>query len=410
MSIPNQTFIPRPSPGLKQGCYPNSKHVRSAWMPQLNKLFLGGGDVGNTVTNDSGNQMFWYYDAGGNSNAGVWTLASAYCSTKGKVSPGAVEEGPVCWDGKRDVAWAKSAAGNIPANGAGHLCATSCPPGAPTGSTTSYGLFNFNPTTGDWTLVMDWNSLILAGGCFAYDSVHDELICTSGQTLSHYALSPGPSNTNPNNRSTTIPPVGFSEMDGGHQNGYVTPDCTYSVWGHDPLGRSLYMIIPTAHFTNGNPDYGAPRFWRYDIDTKVFSKLPDPPPPRGYAHWGDTRDGVKASCVGAETRAIFDTRNRALIWPFEQGPDGEVKEMYVWDTTLASPAWQVFGTINSYPTTKSDINPSGLPHHVVGDINGAAVCGNCISYDPYNNVVILGGAAFRVLTGGITQFWIWRYK
>ena len=139
--------------------------------------------------------------------------------------------------------------------------------------------------------------------------------------------------------------------------------------------RQVYYFANCTHLTAGVQDaVNQYRFWSFDLDSHVYTKLPQP-------------TFTVPSTIG-ECRLVWDNRNKAVIFPYTVSPDGVVKQMLVYDTTVATPAWVDYGLAKQGGTQ--------------------VVRGNRSFYDPDQNVVILGGTAFGV--SNLDAFFLWRYK
>lgn len=366
MTMPNKTFVVKIPPGLDKCPFPFaaiSKHVGGCHVPTIRKLFVGGGDVTNSVTNDSGNPQHYTYDVAAN----AYVAVTGICGAPGTITPQELEESPYAYDLKRDKIWASIGASNPVSDGS--TCALSANGFGP-GSTNRKGTMSCNPNTFVWTQELNEANAMFSSADMVYDPYHDELI-TGGTSFQHFALSGGLSRTNPLNHNHSMP----DEFDSGTQSGYASEGNISYLFAADLIGRKIYTLLVASHYTAGANFVGyALRFWRYDIDTHAFTKLADPP----YNSFVDQ----------GECRPLWDAKNRAVIFPYCNSPDGVIHQMFVYDTAVASPVW-----------TEYAVTISG---------GSQVVRGNRGFYSPDENLCHFGGTAFGV--SNIDATFQWRYK
>ena len=94
------------------------------------------------------------------------------------------------------------------------------------------------------------------------------------------------------------------------------------------VGRQVYII---GYRTNGNVSSQTPLMLRWDLDAKVMQELAPPPV-----------DGTLIRDI--EIR--FGTSNGKIVWPFTNGPEGEIHGIYVYNP--ATNGWSVDNQVPSY--------------------------------------------------------------
>lgn len=378
--------------------YNGGKHCYGMYLPPLRKFLWGGGDIRNSIGNESGCRYVFTY----NPVTDTWLLISGWCGAPGTLSRGGADQEPWAWDPKRNVVWTASAGiGGYNASEGTTCVGTSLTSPAnlfPDGSTIRWGIFTFDAVGAEtealqatqhngsyWTLQLAMGdqygiNLPSYGYFWYYDSVGDALITISdGIKVGHLALTPAISKTNPANIFSSIPfPPGW---DG--REGYTSVVDMRSVGlCVDPIGRCAYLLVPSNYVLDyGNSSQTHVLFWKYDLDLHTFTRLTDPP---NKLTPGDP----------GEMTPVWDSRNRAVLYPYTSGWGvGLLRGMYVYDTTLATPAWQSFA---------------------IGDdtIGSPTAYGNVVAYDAWNNVMMMGGSAFGDTDPPYParKFFLWRYK
>lgn len=377
MTMLNRTFYLRATPGSGLTPYPKdinlaggggNKHTTSCYLPVLRKMFFGGGDYSNPWGNNSDVKMTWTYDTLND----VWAQDGYLCGPTGSFMPAGMDECPWAWDPSRNRIWMSYGESS---EAEGGTCSAQANVGDPTGAIIKTGTFQYDPVTKVWQLLAPSTDYISAVEHWDYDPVHDQLVAVTNDRVQQYALT-NISTTNPNNKINFLSGRGPGEVFDG-SNGWIDPTGCRGMQGAvDVLGRKLYMLIPTGFYQNGSLSNTYARLWSLDLDNSTMTKLIDPP---------------QLPVVSSELRIAWDSRNRSIIWGRVLGPEGYIQEVHVYDTTLATPAWQTFGLTVASPN-------QSVP------VRGAAV-----HYDPKENVCIFAGVAFDS-TRAFDGIFLWRYK
>ncbi len=97
---------------------------------------------------------------------------------------------------------------------------------------------------------------------------------------------------------------------------------------HVKIGRSVYII---GYRTNGNVSSQTPLMLRWDLDNQVMQELAAPP--------------VDGTLI-RDLEIRIGTSNGKVVWPFGNGPDGEIHGIYVYDP--ATNGWAVDNQVPAY--------------------------------------------------------------
>ncbi|OYV83374.1 MAG: hypothetical protein B7X04_04480, partial [Parcubacteria group bacterium 21-54-25] len=326
--------------------YDGMKHVSMTVDPDNGRIYFEGGDyAGAAGFKESYQQETWSLDLAArladttNRNAG-WRLEYPYCGPAGQVQPKHPDTVGWVWDSKRHVFWHVTgkdvpSLDLCPGETSGYAIDQ---PTATTGGFIPNHLMTFNPTTQKWTDVSsnidgpygnNWKSV--------YDPKTDTIIRFgvtggSGAVASVYDIA-----TN----SWTDYGLGSTAQGSTAQisDGFAALDLA---------DRIIYVM---------DPFHG--RLMRYNMDAHTLTDL------------GPIPGGARGPTGFFETYIAWDSVSKVLLWFNSQGNSASPVSFYAYHPSTGT--WETLSTAIS-----------GVP-------GVTTVTGRDLVYDPYDNVLLLGG-------------------
>jgi hypothetical protein len=391
MTIPLRTFVMRPNTLVNRSASPG-KHVKMFHDGIRRRNVFFGGDHGNFGSQSAVPELWSYDPAADVASAAAdqgWAVISPYCHGPGNVTPGRPNDGqPVGHDAQTDRYYTLPGVWDAGADGvtcgfAGGLWSSAA------GSTFYQGLMYASPTTGLWTGV----SKTLNGGAIPlntgnspvgadghWDPVQRCLVALDGKN---------PPNINrvfvDTVTMTQVPLSAGITYSGG--TGDINPNASQATWAIDVVGRYGYAVIGFESLAGGAYHHSVYKLIRFSLDNPAQQTVLASPPYNYPTHKVGSKDAFHCT---------FDTRNRRVVWIYHRTVCGKVYGVGVYNP--------VTDTWESIPVATS---PAGM--HVVG---------NCLGYDPTNNVVVLTGGSFCGGAGdaeedasgaNATHYSLWRY-
>jgi len=381
MTIPNRVFIMRPvtrgistsvcgsaGPSDTTGGSKNSKFAHDA-LRRVN-IYIGGDHINPSGDQSGDNECFSYdpvADVVNPDGRQGWKLISSYCHGPGKVTPARPDDGnPWGHDPRRDRYWACSGGWRITNYRA------SCAVGSPRGSTMYGGLLYMDPPSGDWHVVADAGDSststpnVTGALTGIYDPVQDALLGVSLFNFERiYLGSTFPGMTMAQIKKDSTPIVAGSTFSGG--NGDAPQGFQQMDYAWDIVGRWCYLIGVYSVLVANAVQRSTLKLIRVNLDDPTKQQALATPPFNYPAY------PIPSAGYGA-LHPVWDSRNRKVIWFYGRTICGGVHGI---------------GVYTPPPTDRWDVLP------VVTDIGGSFVpAGNCVGYDPSNNVCILTPGAF----------------
>lgn len=355
-------------------CGGGSKHQRWA-ADRLGKVWTGFGDTSpsNHAGNPSQNQGYTL-----RTSDGQWARWNPACRPAGQIQPSYPDEVPWAYD-TRGFFWLL---GGVTQGTDGATCNSG---GGESGATLfKTGLFKYTVATDTWSRITGvagtnalwghfdntnkWLMFMGGGGSGACGSAFFRLnVDTLVVTSFNLCLS-----TNP-----------FPGTGGTFEN---FPDLRDTAWAWDETGRTAYVLGYHQQFVSGAPVDPARtlRLWAINVDTGAISRKADPPNSAAGGHrTPDMQD------------LVFDTTNRRVIYPAARNHCGVIEAVYSYNPLTNT--WETHSATPSSP------------------VPGGYARANTAVYDPFNNVVVLGGSVACTDWGfpgvpAITHWFLWRYN